>query len=184
VDDGKSAKTLERPGMQRVLEMVRKRAVDAVIVAKLDRLTRSVRDLAEIVDLAEKKRVALVSVAETLDTGTAAGRMVLNVMASVAQWEREAIAERTTDALREKRRMGQRAGNVPYGYALQADGKTLVEDPEESAVIWQMRRWREEGATLRGIADKLNQHGVRTRSGSAWRFQYVDRVLGGDAFGA
>ena len=97
-DAGASAKTLQRPGLARLLSLVRAGQVDVVIVAKLDRLTRSVRDLADLLDLFGKHGVSLVSVAESLDTGTAAGRLVLNVMASVSQWEREAIGERTRDA--------------------------------------------------------------------------------------
>jgi DNA invertase Pin-like site-specific DNA recombinase len=88
--DAESAKNLGRPGIKRILDLVRGGGVDAVIVAKLDRLTRSVRNLADLLDLFQKKGVALVSVAEALDTGSAAGRLVLNIMVSVSQWEREA----------------------------------------------------------------------------------------------
>ena len=70
------------------------RKVDAVIVHKLDRLTRSVRDLADLLDLFDRSGVALVSVTESLDTSSAAGRLVLNIMVSVGQWEREVIGER------------------------------------------------------------------------------------------
>src|SRR5690348_1236649 len=70
------------------------------LIAKLDRLTRSVRDLGELLERFQKRGVSLVSVSESLDTGSAAGRLVLNVMASISQWEREAIGERTREALR------------------------------------------------------------------------------------
>jgi hypothetical protein len=76
VDGGESAKSMNRPGLQRVLDLVRDGKVEAVIVAKLDRLTRSVKDLCELLELFERRRVALVSVAESLDTSTAAGRPV------------------------------------------------------------------------------------------------------------
>lgn len=102
-DADASAKDLNRPGLVRVLALVEKRDVDAVIVAKLDRLTRSVRDLGELLERFERRGVSLVSVAESLDTGTAAGRLVLNVMASVSQWEREVIGERTREALAHKK---------------------------------------------------------------------------------
>src|SRR5471030_1073704 len=113
--DAESAKNLDRPGMKRILDLVRGCGVDTVIVAKLDRLTRSVRDLADLLDLFQKKGVALVSVAEALDTGCAAGRLVLNIMVSVSQWEREAISERTRDALQHKRSQGERVGNIAFG---------------------------------------------------------------------
>jgi DNA invertase Pin-like site-specific DNA recombinase len=100
VDGGESAKSMNRPGLKRLLAMVEAGTVRTVIVAKLDRLTRSVRDLCELLELFERKRVALVSVAESLDTGSAAGRLVITIMGAVSQWEREAIGERTRDVLR------------------------------------------------------------------------------------
>jgi predicted site-specific integrase-resolvase len=89
-DAGESAKSLQRPGMARLLAMVDAGEVQVVIIAKLDRLTRSVRDLGDLLEQFTKKGVALVSVAESLDTGSAAGRLVLNIMTAVSQWEREA----------------------------------------------------------------------------------------------
>ena len=86
VDAGESAKSLSRPGMQRLLVMVEGRQVLTVIVAKLDRLTRSIKDLCDLLDSFQRRGVSLVSVAESLDTGSAAGRLVINIMASVSQW--------------------------------------------------------------------------------------------------
>jgi hypothetical protein len=91
-----------------------------VIIAKLDRLTRSVKDLAELLERFNRSGVSLVSVAESLDTGTAAGRLVLNIMTAVSQWEREASGERTRDAMHHKRANGERVGTVacPHGGVL------------------------------------------------------------------
>ena len=91
VDGGESAKTLNRPGMTRLLALVDAGEVKAVIVAKLDRLTRSVKDLCTLLERFERRGVALVSVAESLDTGSAAGRLVLNIMTAVSQWERRSV---------------------------------------------------------------------------------------------
>jgi len=99
IDAGESAKSLNRPGMTQLLTLVDARAVDVVIIAKLDRLTRSVKDLAELLERLTRRGVSLVSVADALDTQSAAGRLVLNIMVSVSQWEREAIGERTRDAI-------------------------------------------------------------------------------------
>ena len=106
VDGGESAKNLNRPGLQRLLALVDSGKVEAVIIAKLDRLTRSVKDLCSLLELFEKRGIALISVAESLDTASAAGRLVITIMAAVSQWEREAIGERTRDALRHKRTSG------------------------------------------------------------------------------
>ena len=86
IDGGESAKNLNRPGLQRLLTMVDSGRVEAVIVAKLDRLTRSVKDLCSLLELFEKRSVALVSVAESLDTASAAGRLVITIMAAVRPW--------------------------------------------------------------------------------------------------
>ena len=99
VDGGESAKSLNRPGLQRLMALVNGGKVQAVIIAKLDRLTRSVKDLCGLLELFEKRKVALISVAEALGTGSAAGRLVITIMGAVSQWEREAIGERTWPGL-------------------------------------------------------------------------------------
>jgi site-specific DNA recombinase len=177
VDGGESGKSLQRPGIERLLAMVDRKEIQIVIIAKLDRLTRSVRDLGELLERFQRRGVSLVSVGESLDTGSAAGRLVLNVMASVSQWEREAIGERTRDALRHKRAQGLRAGNVPFGYSLAEDGQTLLACVQEQGVLSAIRRLRHDRASLRAIASELNARGLRTRSGSAWRHEYVASLL-------
>jgi site-specific DNA recombinase len=175
--DAESAKSLNRPGMARLLALVDSGAVQAVIVAKLDRLTRSVKDLCTLLERFERRGVALVSVAESLDTGSAAGRLVLNIMTAVSQWEREAIGERTRDALSHKRGKGERIGNLAFGYRLAGDGQHLEPDPGEQQALAEIRRLRSDGMALRGIATALNHRAYRTRRGTAWRLESVARVL-------
>ena len=177
VDGGESAKSLSRPGIQRLLTLVNTGKVQAVVVAKLDRLTRSVKDLCGLLELFDKRKVALISVAESLDTGTAAGRLVITIMGAVSQWEREAIGERTKDALRHKRGNGERIGNIQYGYRLSPDGRHLSPDPEEQAALQAIRKLREGGHSLRGIATALNEQGHRTRRRSQWRLESVARAI-------
>ena len=180
VDAGESAKSLSRPGMARLLELVESRAVDVVIIAKLDRLTRSVADLAELLKRFKRCGVSLVSVADSLDTKSAAGRLVLNIMTSVSEWEREAIGERTRDALHLKQRKGERVGNVPFGDRLAADGVHLEADPSEHEILGRIRSLRAAGKTLRAIAAALNREGFTTRRQTPWQFQYVAAVLRAD----
>ena len=177
VDGGESAKSLNRPGMAKLLAMVDSGAVQVVIVAKLDRLTRSVKDLCELLERFERRGVSLVSVAESLDTGSAAGRLVLNIMTAVSQWEREAIGERTRDALRHKRSQGRRTGNIPFGSRLADDGAHLEPDPAEQDALDQIQNLRKNGASLRRIAAALNHRAYRTRRGTPWRLESVARVL-------
>jgi DNA invertase Pin-like site-specific DNA recombinase len=131
IDGGESAKNLNRPGLQRLLTSVNGVKVNAVIIAKLDRLTRSVKDLCSLLELSEKRGVALNSVAESLDTASAAGRLVITIMAAVNQRGRQAIGERTRDALRHKRTSAERVGNIRFGFRLSPDGRHVEPDPCE-----------------------------------------------------
>jgi len=118
-DGGQSGKTLKRPGLQTALTMLRKEEAAGLVIAKLDRLTRSVIDGGTLIaDYFGDKGSQLLSVEDHIDTRSAAGRLVLNVLLSVSQWEREAIGERTKTALRHKIAKGQRCGKVRFGYDL------------------------------------------------------------------
>jgi DNA invertase Pin-like site-specific DNA recombinase len=135
VDGGESAKNLNRPGMERLLSLVDRGKVQTVIIAKLDRLTRSVKDLAELLERFQRRVVSLVSVAESLDTGSAAGRLVINIMTAVSQWEREAIGERTKDAMQRKKSNRKCVGNIAYGFRLAPDGEHIEPEPGEQVAL-------------------------------------------------
>jgi site-specific DNA recombinase len=175
ITDAESAKSLERPGMARLLAMVDAGEVQVVIITKLDRLTRSVADLGALLKRFQKRGVSLVSMSESLDTGSAAGRMVMNIMASVSQWEREAIAERTATALQFKRQHRRVFNHTPYGFT--RDGDALVICADEQNVIERVKAQRAGGWTLQKIADVLNEDGVPTKRGSQWAPQTVSNVL-------
>ena len=131
--------------------------------------------------LFEKRKLALVSVAESLDAGSAAGRLVIMIKGAVSQWEREAIGERTRDALRHKRGKGERVGNIGFGYRLAADGVHVEPDPTEQASLAAIRKLRLGGHSLRAIAGTLNESGHRTRRGTQWRLESVVRAINQDA---
>jgi site-specific DNA recombinase len=181
VDGGESAKNLNRPGMERLLALVDQGKVNTVIIAKLDRLTRSVKDLAELLERFQHRGVSLVSVAESLDTGSAAGRLVINIMTAVSQWEREAIGERTRDAMRHKRAKGQCVGNLAYGYRISEDGEHLEPEPGEQAALAQIRCLRKQGRSLRAIAAALNVQALRTRRGTGWRHDHILRIISSES---
>jgi DNA invertase Pin-like site-specific DNA recombinase len=179
VDAGASAKTLEREGLTKALGMLRSGKADALLVVKLDRLTRSVRDLGTLVEkFFANSRWALLSVGEQVDTRTAAGRLVLNVLASVAQWEREATGERTSAALQHKAAEGEyTGGGAPYGFRIAEDGVRLVEVPEEQRVVGLARALRAEGRSLRAIARKLAHEALVSRTGRAFGAGQIRRML-------
>jgi DNA invertase Pin-like site-specific DNA recombinase len=126
----------------------------------------------------ERAGKQLLSVNDSIDTRTASGRLVLNILLSVAAWEREANAERTREALRHKIRNNERCGKVRFGFDLADDGKRLVPNPTEQEAIVVMSQLRAAGLTLRQIAAELSRRGIRTKEGSAaWKHTVVGRIL-------
>ena len=119
----------------------------------------------------------MLSASENLDTESAMGRMCVNIMAVISQWERETIAERTRDALKALKARGKRTGTVPFGYWADEAG-TLHRDDDESAVVDEARRLRErEGLTYEAVAERLTAQGIRTRRGRAFSRQGVHHML-------
>lgn len=175
-DAGASAKTLEREGLRNVLSRMEAGEAETLVVVKLDRLTRSVADLNVLLESYFADRFGLVSVSEQINTGTAAGRLVLNVLMSVSQWEREAISERTAAALQHKKAEGQRVGTVPYGYRLSADGVHLEECPAEQRVIEAIRELRDAGLSYRIVAERLAERGFTNRKGRAFSHVSVYKI--------
>lgn len=179
VDAGVSAKTLNRPGLQDALAKLRKGEVAGLLIAKLDRLSRSVRDWNTLIDgyFGEKAGKQLFSVADSIDTRTAAGRLVLNVLMSVAQWERETIGERTRDTLRYKIAKGERCGKVRFGFDLGPDGKTLTPNVQEQGAIALMQELRTAGKSYPAIATELNARGVQTKESKQWLPMTIRNIL-------
>jgi DNA invertase Pin-like site-specific DNA recombinase len=178
VDAGVSAKTLDRPGLVRALDMLRSGHARALLVVKLDRLTRSVRDLGELVEgyFADPDGPALLSVSEQIDTRTAAGRLVLNVLGAVSQWEREAIGERTAAAMRHMASQGAyTGGGAPFGHRL--EGERLVKHADEQAVIREAQALRAQGLSLRSVARRLHSLGFRSRTGRTFAAIQVRRMV-------
>lgn len=177
VDAGVSAKTLQRPGLDRALGMLRAGQADALLVTKLDRLTRSVRDLGTLVErYFAGDRWALLSVGDQVDTRSAAGRLVLNVLASVSQWEREAIGERTSAAMQQKVSAGEyTGGGAPFGFRIVGD--RVEPEPAEQAVVEAARDLRKSGLSLRQVAAALGAAGHRSRTGKPFVAAQVQRMV-------
>jgi len=149
---------------------------------KLDRLTRSVRDLGELVDRYFASRFSLLSLSDSIDTRTASGRLVLHVLGAVSQWEREATAERTRDALAQLRADGVRLGAEALGWrrcdATDAGGRRSYEDvAPEAATIARVLELRQEGRSIPEIVAALIAEGRRTKRGGRWHATTVQRIL-------
>jgi DNA invertase Pin-like site-specific DNA recombinase len=180
IDAGVSAKTLARPGLERALGLLKTGKADALLVVKLDRLTRSVADLGRLVErYFAPGKWALLSVSEQIDTRSAGGRLVLNVLGAVSQWEREAIGERTSAALQHKASQGEYiGGDAPYGYRVSANGQHLEAHRREQALVKEARRLHKSGLSLRAIARELGARGFCTRTGRAFAPVQVQRLVG------
>ncbi|MGH7329929.1 MAG: recombinase family protein [Polyangiaceae bacterium] len=174
-DAGESAKSLQRPGIDDVLGRVQRGEVERVVILKLDRFLRSgLGDLEKILAIFAEHDAALVSVTEQLDTKSAAGRLVVNVLASIAKWEREAIGERTAFALAHKRKSGQVYGHAPFGYRI--DGTSLVPIVEELDALKEARAMYDAGSSLRKIAAMFEARGIKPR-GQRWYSASVRKIL-------
>ena len=162
-DNGASGKTIHRPGLSAALEQLASRQADVLVVAKLDRLSRSVLDFTSMMYRAEKEGWHLAIHDIRLDTSSVNGRMVLNIMATLAQWEREIIAQRTREALQAKKASGVKLGRP---------GTSLD-------VKQRIRGLRASGNTYQAIADQLNVERVPTGHGaSQWQTSSVRKIAG------
>lgn len=175
-DAGKSGKDLNREGVQSIIERIKRRNIDAVIVYKLDRLSRRVIDTLNLIELMKKHKVVFHSITDSIDTKTAMGKFFLNIMASLAQMERDLISERTKDALRHKISRNERAGQIPYGWTLAKDGNTLVMNVEEQRVIRLIKELHGKGLNYSAICRELTMQGYQPL-GSYWYAQSVKNIL-------
>lgn len=141
-EEGVSAKNFNRPKIKEVIELINNDEVDMIIIYKFDRLTRSMVDLVNFIELCDKNNVSLISVHENLDMSTPIGRMQANMIGALAQFEREQISIRTIDGLQEKASQGQYPlGNkVPYGYKKDKNHK-IYQVEKEVKIIKELLRY-------------------------------------------
>lgn len=163
VEPAISGRSADRPGLTEALERVGSGGASGIVVAKLDRLSRSVVDFGRILAWLDAADAHLVALDLGVDTSTPAGRLVANVLASVAEWEADVIAERTTDALSAKR----------------ARGEAISRPAVPADVADRIRALRADGLSYRAICGTLNDDGVPTARGAAqWSVSAVQRSLG------
>ena len=162
----------DRPGLFAAVNALKRG--ETLLVAKRDRLGRDVVAVAMLERLTARKGARIISAAGEGTEGTDAASMLQRrILDAFGEYERLIIGQRTKAALKAKRDRGERAGNIPFGYSLNADGRTLDANADEQHVIGLLRELKAAGYTLRQIADELNRQGFTTRRGTAWRHQYV-----------
>ena len=182
-DEGISGSTLERPGLQAALSMLRRGRANTLIVVKLDRLSRSLRDMCSLVDdYFADEGLHLLSLCGMVNTHNAAGRMLMMMLANFSQYEREMISERTRESMQHLREQGVPLGPAPYGYeyANQLDDKgrrRLVSLEAEQQVITKMVETRAAGAGFKKIAKQLNADKIAARRGGLWSGRVVSVIM-------
>ena len=179
VDAGLSGSRADnRPALALALAEVAK-CRGVLVVYSLSRLARSTRDTLAIAERLERAGADLVSLSESIDTSSAAGRMVFRMLAVLAEFERDLISERTTSAMACKSAKGERvSGIIPFGFRLGADGVRLEEEPTEQGIIARLVELRRSGLSFRAIASELESLGMRPRSGGAWSPSVIRSIVG------
>jgi site-specific DNA recombinase len=161
-DGGLSGGNMERPALQNLLEDIRKKLVDVVVVYKVDRLTRSLSDFARMVEVFDAHGVSFVAVTQQFNTTTSMGRLTLNVLLSFAQFEREVTGERIRDKIAASKRKGMWMGGlVPLGYEVR--DRQLVIDPSEAETVRHIFQRYCELGSVRLLKEELDRSGVRSK---------------------
>lgn len=161
-DGGFSGGSMDRPALQRLLDAVRSRKVDVIVVYKVDRLTRSLADFAKLVELFDAHGVSFVSVTQAFNTTTSMGRLTLNVLLSFAQFEREVTGERIRDKIAASKKKGLWMGGiVPYGYRV--NNRRLVVDENEAPTVRQIFERYLALGSIPALIEDLHSKSIRTR---------------------
>ena len=165
VDAGISGAAMgNREGLQAALDAVGKNV--ALVAYSMSRLSRSTKDMLEIADQLERRGADLVSLTEKIDTTSAAGKMVFRMLAVLSEFERDLVSERTKAALAHKKANGEKYACVPFGFQ-EIEGR-LEEVEQEARVVAEILSMREQGHTLRAIAEEMNTRGIEGKRGGRW----------------
>ena len=177
LDEGVSGKNTNRPGLTGAIKALT--GADGIVITKLDRLSRSIRDWCNLMEQFDRKSKALVSVYDSIDTSTASGRMIANMFATIAQWERETIAERTQEAMSYLRKQGRKLSRFePFGYTTDpGDPKQLIPCSHEQGLLVKILELREQGNGYTAIADRMNAEGHTNRSGKPFHKSGIWRIV-------
>lgn len=178
-DGGQSGGSLRRPALEEMLRDAAAGKLQAVVVYKLDRLSRKQRDTMYLLeDVFLRQGIQLVSISESLDTSSPTGRAMIGMLSVFAQLERDTITERLSGGRKQKAKSGGYAGGNPaIGYSAKRGQKSLQIDREKAEIVRQVFQLRDQGLTLQQIADQLNRLGHTTKQGACFRPTQVMRIL-------
>jgi len=178
-DDGVSAYSTRRPALQELIEDAKAKQFELVIAYKLDRFSRNLKDLLNLVDELSGYGVAFKSATEPFDTSTSAGRLMFQQLGSFAEFERNRIAERVVPGMIKSAKQGIWQGSrfAPFGYKYNKAQKLLEIIPEEAEIVKLIYRLYIEGLSAHHVMDYLNRHKYRSRGGKMFYNKFICDVL-------
>ena len=182
-DAGYSGKNLKRPLLQELLQDIELGLIDTIVFYKYDRLSRSPKDFYHLVEVFEKYNIIFASATQPLDTSTSAGKLMLNMLLSFAQFERELISERTISTLEQRAKDGKwRGGWIPFGYDYDFEKQTLIVNKKESEGVKLMfERWVE-GKRLYEIKEEVDSKGLKNKTRTIKTKKGITKTVGGTRF--
>ncbi len=176
VDDGYSAKNIDRPKLNALIKAVKNREISKIMVTKLDRISRKLLDLLNLIDLFQEHEVSFISISESFDTNTPSGRLTLQVLGAVAEFERERIRERVFENMYHAASNGKWLTQSPYGYKLEE--KELVIDEKEAEIVKSVfNLFLEKGFGYYAIAKQLNEKGILSKFKKDWSIRTIKLML-------
>jgi len=175
IDDGHSGRSIRRPAYSKMMDEMDK--WDILLVIKMDRIHRNSKNFMLMMEDLKKKEKEFVSMTESLDTSTAMGRFVMDIIQRIAQLESEQIGERVYVGMEQKAKIngGVLGFNIPYGYDYK-DG-LLIENKDESKIVKKIFSNYLDGFSMSKIADDLNQNNIPTKQNKTWASQTISRIL-------
>jgi site-specific DNA recombinase len=176
IDDGYSAKDTNRPALNKLLKMVDEKQITKIMVTKLDRMSRRLLDLLNLIDLFQHQNVSFISTSESFDTDTPSGRLTLQVLGAVAEFERERIKERVFENMVHAAKNGKWLTQSPYGYRL-VNKNLVIHDPEAEIVRKIFDLYVNAGKGFFSIAKTLNKDGIPSRQNKEWNLRSIKLLL-------
>lgn len=179
-DEGISGKDVKhRPGLLAALDAACTHRA-ALVAYSLSRLARSTRDALDIADRLDRAGADLVSLSEKIDTTSAAGKMIFRMLAVLAEFERDQVAERTRAALRHMKNVGRKTGGLaPYGWTVDGSGR-LIEHPDQQAALRLIRELRAAGHTYAAIIEELDRRAIPSKTGGRWHPGTIKQIIDRD----
>jgi len=181
VDVASGKDIIKRPALKRCLDMLDADEVDGMLIMKLDRLTRRVKDVCFLVEDYFQEKI-LISVNDQIDTQTPTGILMLNILTTFAQWERQVLSQRTCEAMGFLKSNGVKLGRLPYGLMYNGengenDRKVIVKNDAEMVTVNRIIGLRKDGLTLQAICDRLEEDGHTTKRGGKWQPCTINKIL-------